>query len=795
MRWSACLWGGRLNPIIPVGEYPACWREEQKPLQRSDRQVAEDYMSFFEPDVLIEAEQGLAASIGYGALSEDKFHAQLLTLDDLHGADEGRRPDFRFGLSIIDVYCDIYESQRQFVLRDPPPSFVFTETSLTPIVEAVFGSFPTEAGAEHFREAYQKVFNPELVDVSPKHWFAYFLERATVPFLPTNHKLDIKPRGNRELTFFVFDHTQPHDLIDYWNRRLFETPIYPVPLCWATELSETVTKMVTDNFRPIPQNPFGTKFIAHIHFGRSISQDVVADFCRTHLAGCPKDSIWPAGTWHPRVPQDGHGPHQERHQVEVESVDIEAELEEDRAVSFRTLSPAFAERYGLGQHRWANILKLHAYGMDDLALVYPSNLKDRRIPRLFLSLLERPIISREGWVILPTYQGSRERLELSDGETAIREWLKRYGIDATISGAGRIAKQMIASLGGLWGVHLIDDEETIKLLNNMAGQEIELGAKDDVTRKQFQGRTAHMSRWTKLVEKRAKASLPRISIEDFPKHGILKSGLSVDCPNCQHGNWYGLDQVDYDVTCERCLKAFRFPQGSAKPQWRYRVTGPFSVPNFAEGSYAVALTLQALSRKLHGASDKKMTFATGLELRHADWTGEVDFALWYGNRATLGQANEPSFVVGEAKSFATDAVKQDDLRMLKQVAEILPGVILIVSVMKRAFSDGEKAMLAELVQWSWDRSGDGPRAHVLLMTGVELFARHHVEQAWKEAGTPYPDKADYHTFADLREFAYATQRIHLALDRFVKLRSAVRASAANATTKPAQREEGGDGAG
>jgi len=58
-------------------------------------------MSFFEPDVLIEAEQGLAASIGYGALSEDKFHAQLLTLDDLHGADEGRQPDFRFGLSII----------------------------------------------------------------------------------------------------------------------------------------------------------------------------------------------------------------------------------------------------------------------------------------------------------------------------------------------------------------------------------------------------------------------------------------------------------------------------------------------------------------------------------------------------------------------------------------------------------------------------------------------------------------------------------------------------------------------
>lgn len=766
MRWSACLWGGRMNPIIPVGSYPACWRDEHKELRRTDRQVAEDYMAFFEPDILVEAESGLAASIGYGALGEDRFQDQLLTLDELHCSQESRPPELQVGLPIIDAYRDIYESQRQFVLRDPRPSFIFNETALTPIVEAVFGAFPKEAGAEYFAEGYARVFDAKAVDVGPEHWFAYFRDGATTPFLPTNHRLDITPRGDRGLTFFVFDHTKPHDLIDYWNRRLFESPVYPVPLAWAAELSETITKMVTENFRPIPNNPFGTKFISYMHFGRSMSQETVADFFKTHLAKCPTESLWRAGTWHPRVPQSSGGPHTERNQVEVEKIEFDIELQEDRAVSFKTLAPAFAERYGLAQSRWANVVRLNAYNCENVALLHPSNLKDRRTPRLFRSFLECPVVTREGLVLLQRYEGVRERLELSEGEAAISAWLKNLKIDAALSGAGRIAKQLIGSLGGLWGVHLISEEETIKLLDRMAGQEVERGAKDDATRKQFQGRTAPVGRWKTLIDRRAKESLPRLALEDFPKHGILKAGLGVNCPNCQHSNWFGLDEVDYDVTCERCLRSFRFPQGGAKPDWRYRVTGPFSVPNFAEGAYAVALTLAAISRKINGASDVEMTYSTALDLKHARWTCEVDFALWYGVRAILGQSSEPVFVVGEAKSYADEAITEDDLNTLKQVAEAVPGTVLVVSVMKKNFGEKEKKYLADFVRWSWERADDGPKASVVLLTGVELFARYNVETAWKEAGAPYPTDAGYHIFADLREFGFATQKIHLGLDRY-----------------------------
>lgn len=766
MRWSTCLWGGRSNPIIPIGPYPSDWQHETKRFPRSDRVIADDYMKFFEPDVLVEAEPGLAEAIGYGALSKERYDPQLMTLDALHQAEEGRRPELKFGLPIIDVYRAIYERQQQFVLRDPRPSFIFNDTALAPIVEAVFGAFPQDKGAEYFAEFYAKVFEATPVDLAPEHWFAYFRDGATTPFLPTNYELDITPRGNRDQTFFVFDHTKPHDLIDYWNRRLFETPVYPVPLCWAANLSERITEMVTEVYRPIPGNPFGTKFISHIVFGRSMSQDAVTAFWKEHLSNCPKDSLWRAGSWHPRVPEGRGGPTCERHQVEVRKVDFDAELEDDTSVSFETLAPEFAERYGGSRNRWANVVRLHSYNLDNLALVHPSNLKDRSKPRLYRSLLERPIITREGIVLPQRHEGMKERLQLSEGDVAIINWLETIGIKASLSGAGRIAKQIITSLGGLWGVHLIADEETVRLLDRMAGQEVIRGGRGTATGKQFPGRTELVTRWKSLVDKRAKRSAVMLELEDFPKHGVLKAGLGVDCPKCQHGNWFGLDQVDYEVTCERCLRSFRFPQGGQKPEWRYRLTGPFSIPNFAEGGYAVALTIAAIVRKLHIASDTAATYSTALDLKHADWTEEIDFALWLSDRAMFGQADEPVLIFGEAKSYAQQAITEETLKGLKRVATIIPGAFLVISVMKGTFDDTEKALLSDLVRWSWETAERGPLAHVILLTGIELFAEYTVEQSWRDAGEPYAKHADFHTFSEIRQFAYATQRIHLGLDRY-----------------------------
>ena len=743
-----------------------CWREERAAPRKTDREVAQDYMRFFEPDVLVEAEPGLAASIGYGALARDRYHSQLLDLDSLFSSNSESRPWFQFGLSVRDAYADIFQSQRQFDLRDATPAFVFNETNLSRLVEAIFGAFPTEERAQRFSDAYKEVYRPKVVDPVVEHWFKYFREGATTPFVPTQHKIEIEPRGTGDLSFFIFDHTKAADLIDYWNKRLFVSSVHPVPLCWLPEIAPTMVDMITRNHQPIPNNPFGTKFQSVVYFGRSLRRDKIADLFREYLADCPDGSRRPGGVWHPTVTTDRHGPSSERHSVKVDDRSFDAEIIEGNTVQLDTLAPDFAERYGGGHQRWANVIKFSSYRDDTWALTYPSNLEDRSTPRISRRLQARPVVTREGWVFAQEFKRGKAHLELSDGPSAIAEWLERRAIKAELSGAGRVAKQMIEGLGSLWATHLIAHKKIIELLNSMAAQEIVRGEADEATRRQFEGRTVIVGRWKTLINQLGKDRLPRLSLDDFTERGILKLGLGVECPNCTHSNWYGLDRVDYEVTCERCLKLFKFPQGEGNTHWKYRVTGPFSVPNFAEGAYAVALTLNVFNMKLEGGGDTDMTYATGLTLTHKNFDREIDFAFWHSERPILRQRQEPRFVFGEAKSFAKEAIAERDIETLKHVSQVVPGAIVVVAVLKMEYSETEKALLTELTEWGWKPVNGRPRAQVMLLTGVELFADFRVGTAWDEAGAPYPNDADHWVFGDLDELARTTQKIHLGLDYY-----------------------------
>ena len=132
----------------------------------------------------------------------------------------------------------------------------------------------------------------------------------------------------------------------------------------------------------------------------------------------------------------------------------------------------------------------------------------------------------------------------------------------------------------------------------------------------------------------------------------------------------------------------------------------------------------------------------------------------------LDQKSEPYFVIGEAKSFADQAIGKSDLDALRAVATRLPGTVLVVSVLKESFSDEEKRLLKMLVRWGWVSVEGRMRAPVIMLTGVELFADWTVEESWKKKGVPYPADADMSVFSELELFAIETQRIHLGLDHY-----------------------------
>ncbi|MFC0218061.1 hypothetical protein ACFFJ7_06645 [Pseudochelatococcus lubricantis] len=63
MRISACMWGDKYNPIIPVfRKRPKAWAAEF-PGDVTGLEIARGYIQFFEPDAFVEAQPGLVEAV------------------------------------------------------------------------------------------------------------------------------------------------------------------------------------------------------------------------------------------------------------------------------------------------------------------------------------------------------------------------------------------------------------------------------------------------------------------------------------------------------------------------------------------------------------------------------------------------------------------------------------------------------------------------------------------------------------------------------------------------------------
>ncbi len=382
-------------------------------------------------------------------------------------------------------------------------------------------------------------------------------------------------------------------------------------------------------------------------------------------------------------------------------------------------------------------------------------------------------MSREGLVLPQRYKDRGEYLSLLTGTQAIIAWLRQHAVEARPSDPGRVADQVLSAIGGFSGAYLFADADTLKLLDEMAKS---VRRYVDGTVEEFADRAKPVEVWENLISRRKNQQrLPRLSLDEFVKANILKLRLSVECPNCMKKNWCSLHNLDEQVTCERCLREFNFPQGSLNfrnTPWQYRVVGPFSVPGFAGGAYATVLALRLFSQNL--GSHAQLTYSTSLEIKVGQENfKEIDFTFWYLRDYFVEQDEEPVVVFGEAKSFAAQSFKPEDVNRMEILATAFPGAFLVFATLKDALSDDERSMIGKLALWGREPIANGlQRAPVIVLTGTELFSEWHITQAWKDCGDKRGQcAASYLQLNNLWTLADLTQRIYLGLpDRYAELR-------------------------
>ena len=754
----SCLWGGMYNPIIPVSRsIPAAWR--RGPHRRpTGRELALGYVRFFEPDVFVETEPGLARSIGIADLAHPGIRSRVVTFDDFVNTrdDYGPHSTFPFGLSMLNVYRELYRTEGRFVHRRDMLVAEFDDSNRHgAYLDAAFGRFPEYKKLSYIQQAFRDTFNPTTLMCQSSSWLRLFEEHGHTPLEFTHHDLTANYNSSWDLTVFVVNPRSPLDLLDLWNLRLVRRDVLPVSSEWLPDLKEYVRDLIVRNHHSMSRSSQRRLTApAIVEVGNSFSAQEAEDLVRDAFCELPK------GTWRMKLRYDPiwardyekSGSRSSPVRIQAESAQIEVPVLEENGstIQFQALSPGFAPRHGVGHAAWVNVLSLKDYGnRHRLALALPST----AVSVAYHGGIDPLLSDREGFVLLQQFKDHRHSVMLMSGGKAVVEWFKRHRVDAAPSGAGKVADQMLSSLEGFSRIWILQDAETLRILDKMA-------KKAD--------RTMPVKAWLRVIQRRPDARITldpiKTILDSFVEAGAIKSGLRVTCPNCEGQNWYGLDDLAQIVSCERCLKQFRFPEGTMdynNSPWRFRVTGPYSVPNYANGAYATLLALNCLVKE--EGNYATMTLSTSLDLQVNGERMEIDFACWM-QKDDLGQEirSDPVFLIGEAKSFAQDGFCRRDIDRLKQVGRRMPGTFLVCATLKSELSLEERDLIGGLAKWGRVRHAGGRcRNPVIVLTGTEMFAPVNIREAWKER----EELSDHASFemGEPRNLADLTQQVYLGL--------------------------------
>jgi hypothetical protein len=772
MRYCTCLWGGRYNPIIPVSSrLPAAWKRDRFP-RPGGVQLAHRYIRFFEPDVFVDATKGFAKQLGYSDDKVDCHHPRVVPIDNFIAEKDFPRREFLYGLNIFDVYRHLYDKEYKFVRRhDDKFAQLDMDGDQSAFFEAVCGSFPSEDELGYIKQAYTDTFEPINFESVYSSYENMLLNNITDPLRVTSYGLDVDIRDRQEPLAFVFNPDEACDLIDFWNLRAVRQNILPINVHWFPEMADRLREFVKLNYRPLPGNNHGVMIYPTIEFASSIVKEHAEELLKKHLSDLEPGSLtvkfWYTSLWD--VSREDRIVRPARARLTAETKEVELLIQgEGRSAWIETLSPEFADRFGQ-EVRWVNVLTVGTLRSEgDLALCFPLKRQLKDFPKL--RPLRNVLVSREGVVLFQNHPRWRDLIEWSTGRDAIIGWLESQNVTARPSDAGRTTEQLIRSVGDLRGVELFADEATIRKLDEMAARRQVRSAEGSIETREYPDRTAPVAEWSGLLQKRANKErrFRSFTLSDFTDRNVLRLGIEVRCSVCHKNNWYAIDEMNLSLTCSRCLGTFKFPQGDLRfksTPWHYRVVGPFSVPDYAAGGYATALTLRLIAHGL-GTHDVQITYATGLDLEVEERKIEVDFVLWHQKGRFQGENHEPATLFGEAKSYAKEAFTEGELEKLRALAMRFPGSFLVLSCLKGHISAKEKRSIKRLAEWGRIPLDDGsPRAPVVVLTGNELFYEWHLEDTWKKAGGKASKclEGGWNDLRDLWRLADITQQVYLDL--------------------------------
>ena len=765
-RINTCLWGGRFNPIIPFFESVPLWWKKYGFRFENPKQIINGHLDFFEPDFLVEAEEGLANGLGFN-------EERIMQLTDVRERTE--RMYGAYGLSVHSLYWELYQEEFRFESRYQHDivHVEAKESAFASFVAANFGSFLIQEQLEDFERAYQDVFkdifNPEHIILDAAALLELYQSRYISALQIGYEKLHIDYNEFSSPMLFILDAQESKDLVDFWNLRAIHRHVIAVPIQWIEQFSSFCKNFILNNSRPLRGNRNGTIIYPTLMFSRFMPEDNIEKIYRNYLhIGEENSNVIPI-----QYPPDWREPPEDifrttRPTLEADRKSMDIQIDGDNPeIRFDLPFPEFANEYR-SELSLANVIRLEdGSNAGQIATVFPWNYKNPTVPK-FGSGRKYLLPTTEGLVIFPKHRDFSEQWNLVDGTTTFSQWFKDNQVLATLSDAGRATHQIIQTLGDFGDLDCLAHKGVIELLNKISNRPVT--------------KTAHYQKFRKKIGYAIKNEILKERIfETLVKRKVVELGLELKCSKCGSRSWYSIKQLDYSLVCDLCFKQFDFPitnpVDSKNSRWAYRVIGPFALPDYARGGYAASLAIRFFADVIGRRNHSSVTWSPGQELMlPTGETVESDFILWFRRNEFFGPAQPPpEMVFGEVKSFGRSTFKQTDIDRMQLLAETFPGSILVFATMreKTDLSKGEINRIKKLAEWGreYDKERRQTLAPVIVLTGTELFTANSLEALWKQKRGKYTDvvrRAQART-DNLRVLAGLTQELYLEMPPYDRL--------------------------
>jgi hypothetical protein len=755
IRLASTLWGGAYFPIIPLYKrMPATWRD--KPLKAPPaKKVTLGYIDAFDPDVLVQFSTALPEYI-------DKTGLRVIKPEEVWGTfDEGGSFSPKFGLGIFEILREVFDENFKFKAKYPISlSFPRIPLRLSLFWASLFGELPArhrEIVERHYAEALEI----QNVDIKSGNIAELLAPKTRFPRRLVQHGIATHNRTFRLHTGFVFflDATKIEDIVDFWNLRALGKPVIPVPkqLTSNPQLNEYVIGFVKERRRHWPHNPKVCDRASFVR-ARSCSMEDMQTYATSLKIEREPDDPSSDGFvslqhWYPRVwdewarDKDGAAP-DDLYAEASESVDIG----ETNELQFRIPSvlPSFAQPHGYhGEPRCANEISFRFFGKREyLAEVFPKAAGKNFVRAIseFGSVGEWRV-GRNGLVKLVKYEFTSTR-SVPTAEEVFFAWLSDLGWSAKLSPPGMLAKQLYRKTGGYPGI--LADEKMLGLLEHMNGGTVRRDGSPTDKDVVNQERDLEVGEVKSRLRRDMRQGRRHDSLVSM---GAFRMGLRVRCPECQRQSWFPLESVRDRFTCAKCLTTFPAIDNLGDSKWCYKTAGPFSVPRYAEGAYAVLLSLQLFGDyKLGMRVTPVMSFV-------AEAPGkkelEADLALFW--QQTIFGKETNGLLFGECKSYGQ--FEKKDYDRMRYLAKMFPGAVLVFSTLRESLSSTEIAEIGKIAKagrkhWKAER----PVNAVLILTGKELFADLAPPYGWDHV-----TKKRFEHLHGLFDLCDATQQLYLNL--------------------------------